>query len=95
MKYDPKVNSLIQQIAGLCYQIKCAHGIDVFFHWYAHMELFEISTSGAAWAKETPPNVQLEVYVDQPNCLEALRAIRDYLQSMLTGDNRPTGQKEE
>jgi hypothetical protein len=86
---------MIQEIAGLCYQIKCAHEIDVFFNWYAHVEQFEIATNGAAWAKENPPKIRLCAYIYQPEGLEKLQSMRDHLQSMLTGGNRPTGQKEE
>jgi hypothetical protein len=96
MKYDPQINSLIQEIAGLCYQIKCAQGIDVFFQWSPHIESVSIYSNGGAWTSEkTADDHRYADIDDNQNAIENLKKLRDHLAAIITRDNRPTGQKEE
>jgi hypothetical protein len=84
MKYDPQINSLIQEIAGLCYQIKCAHGHDVFFSWGPHVKWVQVQFFLGAWERDSRFDWQDLVRVKEAGAVEKLAALRDRLALILS-----------
>jgi hypothetical protein len=83
MTYDPKVNSLIQEISGLCYQVKCSHGINVFFEWSAHFKKVELRGFFGAWQAGRSSDWSLSTYVSDKDSVAALAAMRDRLNAII------------
>lgn len=91
MKFNPQINSLIQEIAGLCYQIKCAHGHDVFCDWSPHVEWVSVRFFIGSWADGTnsKPFWRHYVYVNMDGGIDELATLRDILTAALKSGAAP------
>ena len=87
MNFDPKINSLIQEIAGLCYQIKCARGYDVFFHIHTHVDWVEVRGYNGPWTMDSPPDWSVLVRLVEGGAVQKLGALRHRLALILSRES--------